>query len=248
MSDPNSDAGRAGNTGNTGDGDNFDPEIHDMDEVDLGSPGSTHAGQPDGAYQQPSGDAADERSSEIDDATEGIHRPAGGLSPEEAEQQLADAVDDAFDESAVAEEQIDVADIDVFAVLEERDQFKTMAQRIQADFDNFRKQSAVRAQADADRATGRLAEAMLPVLDAAEAAFLRHPEEVGPLLNQMLVELKKHGLETLDLEGQPFDPEVAEAVAHEPGDGGEPVVAEVLRSGYRWKDKTLRAAMVKTKD
>ncbi len=241
MSDPNSDAGRAGNTG---DGDNFDPEIHDVDDVDLGSPGSAHAGQPDGAYQQQGGDAADERSSEIDDATEGIHRPAGGLSPEEAEQQLADAVDEAVGEVA----DIDVSDVDVLAVLDERDQYKTMAQRVQADFDNFRKQSAVRAQADADRATGRLAEAMLPVLDAAEAAFLRHPEEVGPLLNQMLVELKKHGLETLDLEGQPFDPEVAEAVAHEPGEGGEPVVAEVLRSGYRWKDRTLRAAMVKTKD
>ncbi len=86
------------------------------------------------------------------------------------------------------------------------------------------------------------------MLDAAEAAFLRHPEEVGPLLNQMLVELKKHGLEIVDLEGQPFDPEFAEAVAHEPGDGGEPVVSDVLRSGYTWKGKVLRPAMVKTKD
>jgi molecular chaperone GrpE len=240
MSDPNQ-------VPNTGDGDNFDPEIHDVDDLDLGSPGSTQAGQPDGAYQQTGGDAADERSSEIDDVTQGVHRKAGGLSPEEAAQAEA-ALAAAVDEAVVDVEEIDVSDIDVFAVLDERDQFKNMAQRIQADFDNFRKQSAVRAQADADRATGRLAEAMLPVLDAAEAAFLRHPEEVGPLLNQMLVELKKHGLETLDLEGQPFDPEVAEAVAHEPGDGGEPVVSEVLRSGYRWKEKTLRAAMVKTKD
>ena len=55
-------------------------------------------------------------------------------------------------------------------------------------------------------------------------------------------------LETLDLESQPFDPEVAEAVAHEPGGGGDIVVAEVLRSGYRWKGRTLRAAMVRTKD
>ena len=64
----------------------------------------------------------------------------------------------------------------------------------------------------------------------------------------MLVELKKHGLEAVDLEGQPFDPEVAEAVAHDPGEGGEPVVTEVLRSGYLWKGRVLRAAMVKTKD
>ena len=85
------------------------------------------------------------------------------------------------------------------------------------------------------------------MLDAAEAAYVRHPDEVGPLLNQMLTELKKHGLEALDLEDQPFDPEFAEAVAHEPGDGGEPIVAEVLRSGYTWKGKVLRAAMVKTR-
>ncbi|MGB3737598.1 MAG: nucleotide exchange factor GrpE [Ilumatobacter sp.] len=250
MSDSDRDA-QSGRPGNTGAGDNFDPDIHDVDDVDLGSPGSTHAGQPDGAYQQQGGDAADERSSEVDDVTEGVHRPAGGLSPEEATQvqeALAAAVDDAVADVDVDVADIDVSEIDVFAVLDERDQFKNMAQRIQADFDNFRKQSAVRAQADADRATGRLAEAMLPVLDAAEAAFLRHPDEVGPLLNQMLVELKKHGLETLDLEGQPFDPEVAEAVAHEPESGGEPVVSEVLRSGYKWKEKTLRAAMVKTKD
>ena len=64
----------------------------------------------------------------------------------------------------------------------------------------------------------------------------------------MLGELRKHGLETLDLEGQPFDPNLADAVAHEAGDGGEVVVAEVLRSGYRWKDRTLRPAMVRTVD
>jgi molecular chaperone GrpE len=217
---------------NTGDGDNYDPDVHDPD-ITSGSAGG--AGAPDGSGGQgsPNDDDAEARASEIDDSTAGIGRPADA----DAEQALADAVDN-----------IDISDVDVFAVLDERDQFKSMAQRVQADFDNFRKQSAVRAQADADRATGRLAEAMLPVLDAAEAAFLRHPEEVGPLLNQMLVELKKHGLETLDLDGQPFDPEVAEAVAHEPAGGGEPVVAEVLRSGYRWKGKTLRAAMVKTTD
>jgi molecular chaperone GrpE len=64
----------------------------------------------------------------------------------------------------------------------------------------------------------------------------------------MLSELKKHGLESVDLADQPFDPEVAEAVAHTPGDGGDVVVADVLRSGYRWRGKTLRAAMVRTTD
>lgn len=137
---------------------------------------------------------------------------------------------------------------DIEAVLAERDQFKDIALRLQADFDNYRRRAAAQASDEIDRATGRLAEAFLPVLDAAEAAYLRHPDEVGPLLNVMLTELKKQGLEALDLEDQPFDPNLAEAVAHEPGDGGEVVVAEVLRSGYRWKGRTLRAAMVRTRD
>lgn len=133
-------------------------------------------------------------------------------------------------------------------VVAERDQFRDLAQRTQADFENFRKRSAAQAESDVDRATGRLAEALLPVLDAAEAAYLQHPDEVEPLLNVLLAELKKHGLETLDIAGEPFDPAVADAVAHEVGDGGDVVVAEVLRSGYRWRGKTLRAAMVRTRD
>ena len=64
----------------------------------------------------------------------------------------------------------------------------------------------------------------------------------------LLSELQKQGLEALDLQDQPFDPNVAEAVAHEAGDGGEVVVAEVLRSGYRWNGRTLRPAMVRTRD
>jgi molecular chaperone GrpE len=138
--------------------------------------------------------------------------------------------------------------LDVDAVLSERDQFKDLAMRVQADFENYRKRTASQHAADVDRATGRLAEALLPVLDAAEAAYVQHPDEVGPLLTVLLAELRKHGLEPLELSGQPFDPEVAEAVAHQPVEGGQAVVAEVLRSGYRWRGKTLRPAMVRTTD
>ncbi len=131
---------------------------------------------------------------------------------------------------------------------EQRDQYKDIAQRLQADFENYRKRVQAQIRDEADRATGRLAEALLPVLDATEAAYLRHPDEVGPLLNVMLSELRKQGLEAMHLLDQPFDPNVAEAVAHEPGDGGDVVVAEVLRSGYAWNGRTLRPAMVRTRD
>jgi len=197
-------------------------------------------------------DDSTERASEIDDVTDSIPRPAGAhashsaaeMSRETGDGDVAD-IDDSTDAPQL---DVDFSDVDIEQLLAEREEYRGLAQRVQADFDNYRKRAQTQAQADAERAAGRLAEALLPVLDAAEAAFLRHPDEIGPLLNQMLAELKKHGLENLDLEGQAFDPEIAEAVAHEPADGGEPVVAEVLRSGYTWKGRVLRPAMVKTKD
>ena len=217
------------------DGDMIDPAESRMTDEELADP--QHGGRRSHAEDGRDVHDDDERASEIDDITDSLRRPPA--SPDElAEDELADAVSEARDEF----------DVDVAALVAQSDEYKDLAQRVQADFDNFRRRSQAQAQADAERATGRLAEALLPVLDAAEAAYLRHPDEVGPLLNQMLTELKKHGLEAVDLEGQPFDPEVAEAVAHEPGDGGDPVVAEVLRSGYLWKGRVLRAAMVKTKD
>lgn len=139
----------------------------------------------------------------------------------------------------------DTAVVDVEALVAERDQFKDDALRAAAELVNFRRQVAIRREEDIDRATAKLAEALLPVLDAFEAAFLQHPAEIEPLFNLLLGELRKHGLEAMHLDGQPFDPNLAEAVLHEPGDADEPVVAEVLRSGYTWKGKVLRAAMVK---
>jgi len=197
----------------------------------------------------------DQRGSEVDDYTGEVPRPHAADVTEPA-----DAADDAVD-AVVAGSGLgdgDVADIDdgddraasIFdgaAPIAERDAMKDLAMRVQADFENFRRRAAAQHDADIDRATGRLAEALLPVLDAAEAAYIQHPDEIGPVLNVLLGELRKLGLETLDLEDQPFDPEVADAVAHEPGDGGDVVVAEVLRSGYRWRGKTLPPAMVRTR-
>jgi molecular chaperone GrpE len=129
----------------------------------------------------------------------------------------------------------------------ERDQFKDIALRLQADFDNYRKRVAGQQADEVARSTGKLAESLLPVLDACEAAFLQHPAAIEPLFNLLLGELRKQGLEALNLLDQIFDPSVADAVLHEPGDGGDPVVSEVLRSGYTWKGKVLRPAMVKVR-
>ncbi len=154
-------------------------------------------------------------------------------------------------EDAVAVEEAEAAiEHDVEALLTERDSFREIAQRLQADFENYRKRVATQTADDIDRATGRIAESLLPVLDACEAAFIAHPAEIEPLFNLLLTELKKQGLEALDLSGQTFDPAKAEAVIHEEGEGdvsGNPVVSDVLRTGYTWKGRVLRPAMVKVR-
>ncbi len=131
----------------------------------------------------------------------------------------------------------------------ERDLFKDLAQRTQAEFENYRRRVAATQADEIDRATGRIVESLLPVLDACEAAFSHGVEGVEPIWSALIGVLQKHGLEALDLQGGEFDPALAEAVLHEPADdeSGPPIVSEVLRTGYRWKGRVLRAAMVKVK-
>jgi molecular chaperone GrpE len=139
----------------------------------------------------------------------------------------------------------EAVELDIAALLSERDQFKDIALRLQADFENYRKRQQNTVSDEIDRATGRLVEQLLPVLDACEAGYAHGVDGIEPIWSSLLGTLQKQGLEAMNADGQVFDPVEHEAVVHEPGDGGEPVVAEVLRTGYRWKGKVLRAAMVK---
>lgn len=157
-----------------------------------------------------------------------------------------DTGDDNLLAEAAAEAEA-VVEHDIDTLLSERDQFKDIALRLQADFDNYRKRVAGQQADEVDRATGRLAEALLPVLDACEAAFAHGTNGVEPIWSALIGALQRQGLEALDLEGKEFDPNLAEAVMHEPGDGGATVVSEVLRTGYLWKGRVLRAAMVKVR-
>jgi len=149
-------------------------------------------------------------------------------------------------EPAAAEAEAVELDLGVLAA--ERDQFKDIAMRLQADFENYRKRVSRDTADEIDRRTGKLVESILPVLDACEAAAAHGAEGVEPIWSALIGVLMKQGLEALDSEGKSFDPGEHEAVVHEPGDGGTPTVAEVLRTGYRWQGKVLRPAMVKVKD
>ena len=138
-------------------------------------------------------------------------------------------------------------ELNIDEVVKERDEFKDIVLRVQADFENYRKRVSAQITAEVDRSGGRIIEELLPVLDACEAAVGHGIEGVEPVWSLLLGALQKQGLEVLDLNGKVFDPVAAEAVVHEEGDGGEAVITEVLRTGYRWKGRVLRAAMVKVK-
>ncbi len=139
----------------------------------------------------------------------------------------------------------------------QRDEYLDSLQRLQADFENYRKRVARSSEDAANRATGELMLKLLSVLDAfdlAAAHFSSTQSEEAQALaqarNLMLGAMAKEGLERIDDVGVTFNPQVHDAVAHVASDGdgdGDQVIDDVLRAGYRWKGAVLRPAMVRVK-
>jgi len=178
-----------------------------------------------------------------------------GDAPEASETSPAGATDGAIDTAADSVEVTDdlqaaaeALEVDLELLLAEREQYLDAYRRAQADFENYRKQAQKRQDDAVVRALGSFVEKLLPVLDACDAALAHGATEVEPVLAALYGALGKEGLERIDPKGAPFDPAEAEAVLHEPGEGGEQVVSEVLRAGYRWRGRVLRPAMVKVSD
>ena len=133
-------------------------------------------------------------------------------------------------------------------------EYLALAQRVQADFENYRKRNeSVRADAYAE---GRkdVASVMLPVLDnlerAVDAAAGAGDEAlksgVELVLRQMADIYQKLEVTPIDRKGEKFDPNLENAVLQGTEDEGEPgTVCQVLQKGYRMGDKVLRHAMVK---
>ncbi|NDH48005.1 MAG: nucleotide exchange factor GrpE, partial [Acidimicrobiia bacterium] len=106
---------------------------------------------------------------------------------------MSEEIIEPTNDEVVETSSVETSAVDIEKLLEERNQYLELAQRVQADFENYRKRVSAQTADDVDRATGRIAEALLPVLDACEAAFVAHPAEVEPLFNLLLGELKKQG-------------------------------------------------------
>lgn len=138
--------------------------------------------------------------------------------------------------------------LDLERVTTERDQYLDASRRLQAEFENYKKQVAKREAEARERANDSLIGELLPVLDAFDGAVANGAEDVVPMRSSFLDAMAKQGLERIDPGDGPFDPTLHEAVMHEDAsDVDGPVVAEVMRAGYVWKGRVLRPAMVRTR-
>jgi molecular chaperone GrpE len=136
-------------------------------------------------------------------------------------------------------------------VADGRDELVDRLQRLQAEFENYRKRSARDQQALVARAHERLVKELLPILDdlgrALEAAEQHEEaalEDGVRLVHKQLVDvLAKEGLTEIDTNGA-FDPHVHEALLAQPSEAEAGTVLEVLQKGYRLGDHVLRPARV----
>jgi molecular chaperone GrpE len=137
------------------------------------------------------------------------------------------------------------------ALQKERDELLDTLQRLQAEFDNYRKRAARDQQSLVARAHEGLVKELLPVLDdleraleAAEAHEEAKLEEGVALVARSLADvLRKEGLQEVSTDGK-FDPHVHEALLSQPSEVEEGAVIEVLQKGYRLGDRVIRPARV----
>jgi molecular chaperone GrpE len=124
-------------------------------------------------------------------------------------------------------------------------------QRLQAEYANYRKRIDRDREAVVTQAKASVAGDLLPVLDDIERAA-QHGDLTGAfkaVADKLAATLERVGLEGFGHDGEPFDPSVHEAVQHDTSpDVAGPTVTAVLRRGYRFGDRVVRAALVGVTD
>src|SRR5215471_5500381 len=133
------------------------------------------------------------------------------------------------------------------------DRFRDLALRSQADFENYKKRAAREKQDAVKYANSSLLQRLVSILDnfelglaAAKTESHQSPIYSGMVLVQKQLNdlLEENGLQAIEAEGKKFDPNMHEAIAHEPGEAPEGTVIRQARRGYRFKDRLLRPARV----
>jgi molecular chaperone GrpE len=143
---------------------------------------------------------------------------------------------------------------DIAAARTEAQEYLDHLRRLQAEFDNYRKRTAKEQAQTIELAAMPVIRRLLEVIDDFELAlmaaeqqpdFERFRKGVELVFAKFADTLKSEGLERIEAEGRPFDPELHEALMQTGEGEGEPVVADVLRPGYTLKGRVLRPAGVR---
>jgi molecular chaperone GrpE len=128
--------------------------------------------------------------------------------------------------------------------------YLALAQRVQADFENYRKRAAREAAAAGERARSGLVRELLPVVDNLERALASAEEGEQHLAqgvrlvhSELIAVLERNGVEQFNPEGDKFDPAEHEALSVR-AEGEPGVVIEVVERGYRSNGSVLRPARV----
>jgi molecular chaperone GrpE len=164
------------------------------------------------------------------------------------------AADETAAEQSEADGQPTAGTDEAIAALEkERDSLKGQFLRAVADFDNYRKRIDRERRELSEYAAADVLHELLPIIDNLERALqapaggddsLRRGVEL--IHKQMLDLLRKRGVTLIDALGADFDPNVHQAVIHEPSEEHrEGEVMQELQRGYKLGDRLLRPAMVK---
>src|SRR4029079_13340451 len=148
----------------------------------------------------------------------------------------------------------ETADELVASLQSDLDRFRDLALRTQADFENYKKRGAREKDEAIKYANRTLLERLVPIVDNFELGLsaARDQSEHSPIysgmsmiLKQLIDFLTESGLEPVDAVGKQFDPNLHEAIGHEPSDKvPEGRVIRQTRRGYRLKDRLLRPATV----
>ena len=170
--------------------------------------------------------------------------------PDPAEDGAQDAQECVSEDGAAVQTEIDDLQKQLEAAKKQSDEYLNMAQRVQADFENFRRRNnAVRADAYEDGARAFI-KTILPVMDNLERALAAESADAalheGVSMVQLSEALEKRGVTVIDCAGEKFDPRLEDAVMQADASEGEPgTVCLVLQKGYQLGDVVLRHAMVK---
>lgn len=182
-----------------------------------------------------------------------------------AQPPAAETAEEAAAADAAAEASVEQ---DLNALVEEarsqRDEYLQLAQRTKADFDNYRKRMAVESQAQAERGRLEVVSGLIEAVDnlerVLEAAGIDQTVALegelpadAPVTEQGVIVtyrdlqavLRKAGVEAYDPGGEPFDPNLHEALQALPAEGVESgVVIEVMQKGYRAGENVIRPSRV----